>query len=98
MRLRDYRTGLLTKVSEPEFAAEYLNQTLAENDAEAFLIALRDVVEAAGGVGKLARKTPLRRASLYKILSARGNPTVTTLQQLLEPLGLRMAVGLSNAA
>jgi probable addiction module antidote protein len=98
MRLRDYKLDLLTKLREPEFAAEYLTQTLAEKDPEAFLIALRDVVEAAGGVGELAGKVTLKRASLYKILSAKGNSTVTTLQQVLEPLGLRMAVGLSKAA
>ncbi|MCX6902947.1 MAG: putative addiction module antidote protein [Verrucomicrobia bacterium] len=98
MRLKDYKTGLLEKLKKPEFAAAYLTQTLAEKDPQAFLIALRDVVEAAGGVSSLAQEVKLKRGSLYKILSAKGNPTVVTLQQLLEPLGLRMAVDLAKAA
>jgi len=35
---------------DPEYAAEYLAQVLAEKDSAAFLIALKDVVEAGGGV------------------------------------------------
>lgn len=98
MRLKDYRSDLLKKLKDPEFAAEYLTQTLADKDAQAFLIALRDVVEAAGGVSALAEEVKLKRGSLYKILSAKGNPTIVTLQQVLEPLGLRMAVDLARAA
>lgn len=98
MRLKDYKTDLLKKLRDPEFAAEYLTQTLAEKDAEAFLIALRDVVEAAGGVGALSRKVKLRRGSLYKILSQKGNPRLGTLQEVLESLGLKMSVELAKAA
>jgi probable addiction module antidote protein len=98
MQLRDYRTDLIQKLKDPEFAAAYLTQTLAEKDPQAFLIALRDVVEAAGGVSRLAQTVKLRRGSLYRILSAKGNPTVVTLQQVLEPLGLRMAVDAAKAA
>jgi len=98
MRLKDYKSDLLKKLRNPEFAAEYLSQTLAEGDPAAFALALRDVVEATGGVSALAREVKLKRGSLYKILSARGNPTVATLQEVLEPLGLRMAVGLAKAA
>jgi len=98
MELKDYRTDLLRKLANPEFAAEYLSQTLAENDPAAFLIALRDVVEAAGSMGPLARRLKTRRAGSRRVLLADGNPTVSTVQQVLEPLGLRMAVGLAKAA
>jgi probable addiction module antidote protein len=98
MHLKDYKTDLLTKLRNPKFAAAYLNETLAENDPVAFLVALRDVVEAAGGVGALANEVKLKRGSLYKVLSAKGNPTVATLQELLGPLGLRMSVELAKAA
>ena len=37
---------------------------LAESDNEAFLIALKDVVEASGGVGDLAGRVGLKRPSL----------------------------------
>lgn len=54
MRLRSYKKDLVKQLRDPEFAAEYLSQMLEEKDPEAFLVALRDVVEAYGGIGALA--------------------------------------------
>ena len=98
MRLKDYRTDLLKRLADPEYAAEYLAQVLAERDKAAFLIALKDVVEAGGGVSKLAGRVGLKRPSLYRILSAQGNPTLETLQEILKPLGLRVSIALDVAA
>jgi len=98
MRLKDYKEDLNKRLRDPEYAAEYLAHVLAEDDSAAFLIALKDVVEAGGGVGKLAGRVGLKRPSLYKILSKRGNPTLATLQEILKPLGLRVSVTLSEAA
>jgi len=98
MRLNNYRDDLLKRLADPEYAAEYLGQVLAEKDNAAFLIALKDVVEARGGVGGLAGRVGLKRPSLYKILSKQGNPTLETLQEILKPLGLRISVALDEAA
>ena len=98
MRLKNYRTDLLKRLADPEYAAEYLAQVLAEKDSAAFLIALKDVVEASGGVGELAGRVGLQRPSLYKILSKKGNPTLETLQEILKPLGLRVSIALDAAA
>jgi probable addiction module antidote protein len=98
MRLKSYKADLKKRLADPEYAAEYLAQVLAERDSAAFLIALKDVVEAGGGVGGLSRRVGLKRPSLYKILSKNGNPTLETLQEILEPLGLRVSVALSKAA
>jgi len=98
MRLNNYRDDLLKRLRDPEYAAEYLAQVLAEDDSEAFLIALKDVVEATGGMGDLAGRVGIKRPSLYKILSKRGNPTLATLQEILKPLGLRVSVSLAKAA
>jgi len=98
MRLRNYKNDLLKRLADPKYAAEYLAQVLAEDDSEAFLIALKDVVEATGGMGDLAGRVGIKRPSLYKILSKRGNPTLATLQEILKPLGLRVSVSLARAA
>ena len=98
MRLKNYRDDLLKRLEDPHYAAEYLAQVLAEKDNAAFLIALKDVVEAGGGVGHLAGRVGLKRPSLYKILSKNGNPTLETLQEILMPLGLRVSVALDKAA
>jgi probable addiction module antidote protein len=83
---------------DPEYAAEYLAQVLGEKNRAAFLIALKDVVEAGGGVGTLAGRVGLKRPSLYKLLSKHGNPTLETLQEILNPLGMRVSVALDEAA
>jgi probable addiction module antidote protein len=98
MRLRNYKDDLNRRLADPEYAAEYLAQVLADKDNAAFLIALKDVVEAVGGMGGLAGRVGLKRPSLYKILSKRGNPTLTTLQEILKPLGLRVSVTLDVVA
>jgi len=98
MRLKNYKADLNKRLRDPEYAAEYLAQVLAEKDSAAFLIALKDVVEAGGGVGTLAGRVGLKRPSLYKILSKNGNPTLETLQEILKPLGLRLSVALDEAA
>ena len=98
MRLNNYKDDLKQRLGDPGYAAEYLAQVLAEKDSAAFLIALKDVVEAGGGLGRLAGRVKLKRPSLYKILSKNGNPTLETLQEILEPLGLRVSVALDKTA
>jgi probable addiction module antidote protein len=55
-------------------------------------------VDAGGGLGSLAGRVGLKRPSLYKILSKKGNPTLVTLQEILKPLGLRVSVALAEPA
>ena len=98
MRLKNYKEDLNQRLRDSEYAAEYLGQVLAEKDNAAFLIALKDVVEASGGMGGLAARVGIKRPSLYKILSQKGNPTLATLQEILKPLGLRVSVALDEAA
>ena len=92
MKLKDYRKDLIQKLRDPDYAAEYLAQVLAEKDRTAFMIALKDVVEAGGGMSIMSKRAGLARPSLYRVLSPKGNPTFETLRAILEPLGLRMTV------
>jgi probable addiction module antidote protein len=92
MRLRSYKDDLIQRLKDPEYAAAYLARVLADGDRAAFLIALKDVVEAGGGMSALARRVSITRPSLYKVLSRKGNPTLTTLQDILKPLGMRVSV------
>ena len=86
----DYRADLLADIrSSTEFAAEYLNAAMADSK-EAFLVALRDVSEAKPGMKDLARKANLNRESLYRSLSRRGNPSLGTVDAVLNALGLEI--------
>ena len=89
---RAYDETLKETLSDPEEAAAYLNAALEEGDPAVFLLALKDVANVHGGIGKIARSANLNRESLYRMLSENGNPTVTSLNALLHTLGLRLAI------
>jgi len=74
------------------YAAEYLNQVFEDGDQEEVLLALRRMADAFGGVSKLARSTKLNATSLYRTLSAHGNPELKNMSALLKAMGLRLAV------
>jgi probable addiction module antidote protein len=79
--------------AHPEFAAEYVKAALEEaEDPGVLLIALRRVAEARGGVAKIAKAAGVERESLYRALSARGNPRWSTLVAVTRAMGLKLTV------
>jgi putative addiction module killer protein len=80
------------KKAVPLEAAAYLNAALDDEDPEVFLIALKDIAEAHGGIAKLAKKTELNRESLYRTLSSNGNPRLTSLVAILQACKLHLSV------
>jgi probable addiction module antidote protein len=79
-------------------AESYLNAALDDEDRRVFLVALRNVAEAQGGVSKVARTCKLNRESLYRMLSKKGNPSFESLGKLLSSMGFRLAVEKKDAA
>ncbi|ARN75968.1 addiction module antidote protein [Oceanicoccus sagamiensis] len=81
------------QLRDPAVAAAYLNQALEEADAAVILMALRHLAEAQeGGIAGLAQRSALGRESLYKTLSATGNPKLASLTKIIEGLGLKLKV------
>ncbi|HLY66822.1 MAG TPA: addiction module antidote protein [Chloroflexota bacterium] len=79
--------------SNPEFAAEYLKAALEDaDDPGVLLIALRHVAEAKGGLARVAKAAGVERESLYRALSARGNPRWSTLIAVTRAMGLKLTV------
>src|SRR5271170_2902502 len=77
----------------PEFAAEYLRAGLEDDDEPSvLLIALRRIAEARGGIAKVAKAAGIERESLYRTLSARGNPRLSTLVAVTKAVGLKLTV------
>ena len=87
-----YHESLLESLKDPDEAAQYLNACLEDEDARVFLLALRDVAEARGGIRTLSRDAHLNRESLYRMLSKSGNPSLDSLSAVLNACGLRLAV------
>lgn len=86
-----YREDLLRRLKDPKFAAGYLSKCL-EDDEATFLVALRDVAEAHGGIRRLAGKTQLNREHLFRMLSKSGNPHLHSLRQLVGAVGLKLTL------
>jgi probable addiction module antidote protein len=79
----------LEDLSDSEYAAGYLTAALEEGE-EVFLLAIRDVVDARGGIGHLAESMSLNRENLHQMLSERGNPDFSSLMSLLRELGVEI--------
>ena len=75
-----------------EARAEYLKAVMAENDEGLLMLAIREIVDSMGGIGKLAKETGLARESLYRTFSEKGNPTYSTLFKVLDNIGLQLSV------
>src|SRR3989441_12662795 len=89
MKAVSSKTVLLKKLDDPEQAAEYLTACYDEGP-EVFLVGLRDVVEARGGVARAAELSKLNRESLYRLFSRDGNPRLSSLTSVLSALGLKV--------
>src|SRR3954453_11148167 len=87
-----YRETLLASLRSPDEAAHYLNACLEDGDPHVFLLALRDVADARGGIRALSEETQLNRESLYRMLSRSGNPSLDSLSSVLGACGLRLAI------
>ncbi|ERS85079.1 putative addiction module antidote protein [Halomonas sp. G15] len=77
---------------DPGMAVDYLRTAFDELDEEggesAFLLALRHVVEAQGGMAAVAERAKVSRESLYRALSPRGNPTLRTMTAVIKATGI----------
>lgn len=77
---------------DPGFAAEYLKAALEDADEpRVLLIALRHVAQARG-IANIAKAAGVQRESLYRALSAKGNPRLSTLFAVAKAVGLRLTV------
>ena len=72
-----------------EDMAAYLEAALEDGDPALVSAALGDIARAKG-MTQVARDTGLGRESLYKALSAEGNPEFATVLKVLRALGLRL--------
>ena len=90
-KLHDYDVS--EHLRTPEEMAAYLEASIAESDGDATFVAkaLGDIARAKG-MATLARETGLGRESLYKALSAEGNPQLDTVLRVTKALGLQLSV------
>ena len=81
-----------TLATDADLATEYMREVLERSDTpEELLLGLRRIAEAQG-MSRVAEAAGLSRESLYRSLSAAGNPRLSTLVAVLRVAGLRLSV------
>lgn len=90
----DYQEWLISHLKNKKAACAHLQVALEEyqqdGDRESFLLSLKNVALAQGGIAHLSQETHLNRESLYRLFSGRGNPTLETLTSILKAFGLKI--------
>lgn len=87
-----YEDELIEDLRDSEEAQAYLEEALKvydeDGDIQALLLAMRDVAEAQGGVGQLAKRMHISRQNLYDVLAHK--PRLDNLLDILSGLGFRI--------
>ncbi|GAB1388056.1 MAG: hypothetical protein AMXMBFR78_07440 [Rubrivivax sp.] len=78
--------------SDPTLALDIINDILADGDQAELLIVLRQMAQAFGGVQAVAEQAHLNPTQLYRTLSPKGNPALSSLSAILKAMGMRLAV------
>jgi probable addiction module antidote protein len=93
-RSKSYKEGLHRRLRNNAEAVNYLQAAL-EDSQSAFLVALKNVLDARK-VAAVARASKVNREHIYQMLSDEGNPTLNSLQKILQALGLRLTIELGR--
>jgi probable addiction module antidote protein len=88
---------MVQSMKDPAQAAAYIEAVIDLEDPAALLVALRHVAKA-HGMAEVARRADLGDKTLFKALSATGNPTLATVHKVLAAVGLRLSVAPLRAA
>jgi probable addiction module antidote protein len=91
MSLKTTRFDSAHYLDGDEAITAYLDEAL-ETDDPAFIAHALGTVARARGMSQIAEQTGLSRESLYKALSAEGNPELGTFIRVIAALGLRLSV------
>ncbi|MEK7773756.1 MAG: transcriptional regulator, partial [Deltaproteobacteria bacterium] len=60
-KITSYQEDLIEALKDPREAAVYLNAAIEDGDKEVFLLAMRNVAQAHGGMSAIAKKAHINR-------------------------------------
>ncbi len=92
----NHHEDLIKRLKNHKYALGYLNACLEDGDEGVFLLGLRHVAEAQGGIRRLSKKARLNREHLFRMLSKGGNPRLSNLQSLVSAFGWKIALSEKN--
>jgi DNA-binding phage protein len=92
MPAKSYREDLLKRLLDSNYASQYLkvafDETLKDGNMEAFLLALKNIVDAKCSVQEVANEAQVSRQNLHLLLSGKGNQSIETIVSVLHAVGL----------
>lgn len=95
-KLRTLQEFLRERLADKEKAIGYLDVSLEEyqidGDTPFFLKGIRNIIEAQGGVGELAKQTQIEAEVLLEMLSSENAPRLDTFIQILTALGCQLSI------
>lgn len=80
-----------------EAIAAYLEAALEDGDPKVVAVALGNIAKAKG-MTNIAKEAGITREALYKALSEKGDPKLSTLLGVIKAIGLRFTVTVDKAA
>ena len=87
-----HRNKLIEELrADPKLAREYLAAAIEDDDPRVLLAALRTVAEMRG-MARVAEAAGIPRESLYRTLSPKGNPRLSTLLAVIKAAGFRLSL------
>lgn len=91
MAIKTTRWDIQDYIATPERQIGYLEAALEDGDPGLVAAALGDIARARG-ISTIAEETGLTRMGLYKALSAKGDPRLSTLLGVLKALDLKLKI------
>jgi probable addiction module antidote protein len=89
MAVQTRRWDITEHLDSDEAIAAYIDAVLEEGDPALITAALGDIARARG-MTQIAREIGVSRESLYRSLSAGGNPEFSTVLRVLKALGVKL--------
>lgn len=90
-RVETHAHGAADHIETAEDAVLHLEAAFEDGDPRV-IAEMLGAVARSKGMSQVAEATGLSRESLYRALSAKGNPTLSTTLRVLKALGLRLTV------
>ena len=91
MATKTFPFDIAEHLDTPEAIRDFLEEVAATGNESDFIHALNTAARAKG-ITEVAKEAGVTRASLYKSLSAGGNPHFSTISKVTKALGCRLAV------
>lgn len=80
---------------QKEYINELLNEYLKDNNIEAFLSALKPLIQLHGSITDFAKKTGINRTYFYKLFKREVTPEFPTIVLIIKNLGFNIDIKLS---